>query len=105
MLITNALKESPFALKRFVQYLIDKKYDAKAILSNDNFLSILGYLLVYLESEKVFIIVDHRAYCTYKQFEVNNQLIIECEAMIHNTIEQKYVIAVIKAFKFIETPF
>jgi len=105
MQILNAIKDSPTALEQFVQYLIDKKYNANSILTDDNFMGVLGYVLQYLESVKVFIIVDHRAYCVYKQFTETNQFVIECESMIYNNIEQKYVIAVIKAFKYIENPF
>lgn len=105
MKIINALIEQQFALNKFVQFLIDKKYDASKLLADDNFLSIVGYILEFLESEKIFIIVDHNGYSTYKQFSSSNQFIIECEAMQYNTLEQKYIVATIKAFNFIENPF
>lgn len=105
MQIVNAIKETPSALEQFVQYLIDNNYNASAILSDDNFMGVLGYILQYLESIKIFILVDHHGYVTYKQFTEENQLIIECEQMIYNTLEQKYIIGTIKAFNYIENPF
>ena len=105
MKIVNALSKSPSALNKFVEYLIQNEFNAQTILSDNSFMAVLGYILTYLETEKIFIIVDHNGYATYKQFTPTKQVVIECEAMQYNNIEQKYIVATIKAFNFIENPF
>ena len=104
MKIFDVVKQNKYALNLFVDYLISKNYDTTNILTNANHYETLCYYIEFLDSQKVYIIVDHRAYVVYKQFDEHNQYIIECNESDKDIIT-KYVLGVINAFNYIENPF
>jgi len=104
MKLINILKDNIGTIPKFVKYLLDNKYDYNKILTSDNTLEVIFYYLSYLESEQVYIIVDHNGYCIYKQFTKDNQLIIVCE-FIDKPIVAKYILSIVSAFNYLENPF
>ena len=104
MKLVDALKHNITTLPRFVTYLITNKYDYNKIITSDNHLEVMFYYISYLESEQVYIIVDHNGYVVYKQFSPINQLIIACEFTDSPSIA-KYILSIVSAFNYLENPF
>jgi len=104
MKLVSVIKHNEGTIPKFVKYLLDNNYDYNKILTSDNVLEVIFYYISYLESEQVYIIVDHHGYCTYKQFSETNQLIIVCE-FIDKPIIAKYILSIVSAFNYLENPF
>lgn len=104
MKLIDTLKHNTGTLPKFMKYLIDNKYDYNKIILSDNILDIIFYYISYLESETIYIIVDHNGYAMYKQFTKDNQLVIACE-IIDKPIVAKYILSIVSAFNYLENPF
>lgn len=104
MKLLDIIKHDVGTIPKFIKYLIDNKYDYNKILTSDNVLEVIFYYISYLESEQVYVIVDHNGYVVYKQFTKDNQFIITCE-FIDKPIVAKYILSIVSAFNHLENPF
>jgi len=104
MNIVTAIRHNTGTLPKFVTFLINNKYDYNKILSSEEHLENIFYYISYLESEQIYIIVDHNGYCVYKQFTPINQHVISCE-FIDKPVLAKYLIGIVQAFNYLENPF
>ena len=103
MNIINKVKSNIFTTRRFIDYLVSKNYDFNSIVKNENHLDTLMYYIEFLESEKVYIIVDHNGYVIYKQFDETIQVTIDCKFI--PSVIARYVVAIISGFNYLENPF
>ena len=104
MKLLDAIKHNEVMLKAFIAYLQENKYDYSKILVSDNHLETMIYYISFLESKKTYILVDHNAYTAYTIFSDGKQKIIDC-VFIDKPIPIKYILGIILAFNYLETPF
>lgn len=104
MKLIDIVKHDTGTIPKFMKYLIDNKYDYNKIITSDNILEVIFYYISYLESESVYILVDHNGFVVYKQFNPKQQHIIACE-FIDKPIVAKYILSIVSAFNYLENPF
>lgn len=103
MKIFDNIKHNTYTVNSFTEFLIEKQYDIKRILLNDNHFETICYYIEFLENNDIFIITDHNGYVVYKQLN-DSQHMIDGKMLSKNIIP-KHIAAIISAFNYIENPF
>ena len=99
-----------YATKLFTEYLLSKKYPAKEILLRD-IMSNIGIILEFLSSQNIYCLVDCYNLIVYtdKEYYVKRYntiyIIKETENEKRMDIIHNYVLAIDKAFYFLDNPF
>lgn len=104
MQILNLVSEYKNSLKEYVEFCLKHKIDINKILTSTDFTDIVVSSLLFFETKKIYIIAEENGYVVYK-IENNIRNILICEFKEDVNIANKYVIAIIETFKYLNAPF
>ena len=95
-------------IKEYAKYLNDNNYPTKQLLSSDNLLISLGYILHFLSTKNIFIVVDNYNYVIFTDIKydtLNGYTIKESNNETEIGIIELYKQSINDAFEFLNTPF
>ena len=95
-------------IKEYAKYLNDNNYPTKQLLNNDNILISLGYILQFLSTKHIFIVVDNYNYVIFTDIKydiINTYIIKESNNEEQIGIINLYKEAINNAFEFLNMPF